>query len=43
MCTRLKDWMVLMLLLSPTVSALAEDITLRTYYPSPRGILSIGP
>jgi len=35
---RLKGWLIAGLLLGPMVSALAEEITLTTYYPSPRGV-----
>jgi len=34
----LKRWLVVGLLMGTTVYALAEDITLTTYYPSPRGV-----
>lgn len=35
---RLKGWLVLILLLGTLGYALAEEITLTTYYPSPRGM-----
>jgi len=38
MRTTLKHWLVVGLLLGTAVYALAEDITLTTYYPSPRGV-----
>ena len=38
MGARLKGWLVVVLLLGTAVYALAEDITLTTYYPSPRGV-----
>jgi len=38
MDTRLKSWFVFGLFLTTAVYALAEDITLTTYYPSPRGV-----
>ena len=31
-------WLVLSVLLATTAYALAEDLTLTTYYPSPRGV-----
>ncbi len=34
----LKPWLILGLLLGTAVYAIAEDITLTTYYPSPRGV-----
>ena len=34
----LKGWMVLVLLLGTVVYAIAEELTLTTYYPSPRGV-----
>ncbi|GEM_PF-3269189 len=34
----MKSWLVIGLLLSATTYALAEDLTLTTYFPSPRGI-----
>ena len=33
-----KGWLVIGLLLSTMAYAIAEDITLTTYYPSPRGV-----
>ena len=33
-----KPWLVVGLLLGTAVYALAEDLTLTTYYPSPRGV-----
>ena len=38
MGTPLKYWLVVGLLLASAVYAIAEDITLTTYYPSPRGV-----
>jgi len=38
MSGRLKQWLVVALFLGTAVYALAEDITLTTYYPSPRGV-----
>ena len=35
---RLKGWMVPLLLLGTLTCAIAEEITLTTYYPSPRGV-----
>ena len=37
MNTRLKQWLIIGLLLGTAAYAIAEDITLTTYYPSPRG------
>ena len=38
MTGRLRSWMVALLLLGAMAYALAEEITLTTYYPSPRGV-----
>ena len=38
MTGRLRSWMVALLLLGTMAYALAEEITLTTYYPSPRGV-----
>jgi len=38
MDTKLQGWMVVTLLLGTIVYAIAEEITLVTYYPSPRGV-----
>jgi len=38
MRAQLKHWLIVALLLGTAVYALAEDITLTTYYPSPRGV-----
>ena len=38
MAERLKPWLVLVLLLGTLTYALAEELTLTTYYPSPRGV-----
>ena len=38
MHTRLKGWLVVVLLLGTMVYAIAEELTLTTYYPSPRGV-----
>ena len=35
---RLKGWMVVVVLMGTLTYALAEEITLTTYYPSPRGV-----
>ena len=35
-----KGWVVLAVLLGTGVYAVAEDVTLTTYYPSPRGVYS---
>ena len=36
--TSLRGWMVPLILLGVVAYALAEDLTLTTYYPSPRGV-----
>ena len=36
MSTRLKGWLIVGLLLATTVYCIAEEISLTTYYPSPR-------
>ncbi|MBI2884970.1 MAG: hypothetical protein HYY15_02230 [Candidatus Omnitrophica bacterium] len=38
MTSRLRGWWVLVILLGTLAYALAEDLTLTTYYPSPRGV-----
>jgi hypothetical protein len=38
MRTSLQGWLVLVVLLGTTVYAIAEEFTLTTYYPSPRGV-----
>ena len=38
MGTRLKGWLILAVLLGTMAYAIAEEITLTTYYPSPRGV-----
>ena len=38
MSPNLKAWVVVSLLLGTAIYAIAEDITLTTYYPSPRGV-----
>ena len=38
MSARLKSWLGCGLLLGTAIYALAEEITLTTYYPSPRGV-----
>ena len=38
MLTRLKGWIVLTVLLGMMAYVLAEELTLTTYYPSPRGV-----
>jgi len=38
MIGRLRSWLVPLLLLGTMAYALAEELTLTTYYPSPRGV-----
>ena len=37
-CGYLKNWLLVLLLLGTTAYVVAEDLTLTTYYPSPRGV-----